>query len=178
MSIPDNGLEVFEVQRFTGICLSGMLCRVAGIAKTLKRLRGELTQDEVAERTGLTQVQISKYEQGVVPGMKNALRLAVGFGVSLDELMAGLNAAYDRDLSRHRAVEGSVLPSGGAVDPAAARAISEREAKHRRTLQEVRKLALTLVNALEGDIDDAVTAKNREAPTATAKGRGRHRRAG
>jgi HTH-type transcriptional regulator/antitoxin HipB len=58
-------------------------------SKKLKKLRekGKLTQAELAERAGITQANICKFESGItIPNIATARRLADALGVTVDSL--------------------------------------------------------------------------------------------
>lgn len=66
------------------------------IGKTLEELRinANLSQNEVAKRTGISQSLIGKYERDLrAPSIYVCIKLADFYGVSLDELV-------DRDFDR------------------------------------------------------------------------------
>jgi len=57
------------------------------------RKRKKVTQVELAERTGIHQQSISRYESGgKIPQIDTAYRIAQALGVSLDELIIIRNA--------------------------------------------------------------------------------------
>lgn len=61
------------------------------------------SQSDLAERTGISQVMVGKYERGdAIPSLEVAKKIADAFGVSLDYLVGeGLNASFDKkDLQR------------------------------------------------------------------------------
>ena len=59
----------------------------AKIGKTLKRLRGEKTQKEVADAIGVTTMAISQYERGErVPNDEIKIALSRYFGKSIDSI--------------------------------------------------------------------------------------------
>lgn len=49
-----------------------------------ERQRRGWTQDDLAEKAGLHQPEVSGYERGVWPGKESATRLADAFGVPVD----------------------------------------------------------------------------------------------
>ena len=62
----------------------------ANIKNEIRRLRfakGEMTQQELADRTGCTRQTIIMLEQGrYVPSLALALRIAYAFGISVDDI--------------------------------------------------------------------------------------------
>jgi transcriptional regulator with XRE-family HTH domain len=82
-----------------------MLSLVATVGENLKRLRGLMRQEALAEAAGVAQGDISKWEKDkAVPTIPSLLKLAKGLNRPVDELLAGLDAEYDRlvsDLLRH-----------------------------------------------------------------------------
>lgn len=57
------------------------------IGKTLRELRGERTQKEVADAVGVTTMAISQYEQGErIPQDEIKVRLAKYFNKSIEEI--------------------------------------------------------------------------------------------
>ena len=64
---------------------------VAAIGRRLRQVRGfETSQVEFAERLGISQSQLSKYERGqAAPTAQVLRRLKDGFGVSVDWLLTG-----------------------------------------------------------------------------------------
>jgi transcriptional regulator with XRE-family HTH domain len=66
---------------------------VASFGRRVRELRldNELTQEQLAERSGLTTVQISRIERGVREvRLTTILRLLVAFDVKPDKLLGGL----------------------------------------------------------------------------------------
>jgi transcriptional regulator with XRE-family HTH domain len=62
-----------------------------GLGRRLRQLRGfDITQAEFAERLGISQSQLSKYERGVAaPSGEVLMRIKSQFGVSIDWLLTG-----------------------------------------------------------------------------------------
>lgn len=93
-------LQCFEPTFQIGI-LGGVArtAQLPPIAQNLTDLMGdEITQEDLAERSGLDQSAISKYATGKAkPNVANLLKLAVGLGVSVESLVKGVNAKYDED---------------------------------------------------------------------------------
>lgn len=61
-----------------------------------RRLVAKLSQEQLAGQAGLKQSAISAYERGRArPDVKTLLRLAVGLGTPVDDLVIGLDEDYD-----------------------------------------------------------------------------------
>ena len=62
------------------------------------RKSNNLSQADLASKTGVSQVMIGKYERGdAIPSIEVAKKIADTFGVSLDYLVGeGQNAAFDK----------------------------------------------------------------------------------
>jgi transcriptional regulator with XRE-family HTH domain len=98
-----------------------MLCRVPTVGQNLKRLRGKMTQEELAEASGVAQGDISKWEkEKALPTIPSVLRLAKALGCSVEQLLAGVDPEYDeivigqRDLLRH-SHKGDSHPHAGGL---------------------------------------------------------------
>jgi transcriptional regulator with XRE-family HTH domain len=106
--------------------------------RQLRRAR-DWTQEVLSARAAVPQSYISKYEQNkLVPEVHTLLKLAVGFGVSLDVLVVGENAAYDAKRS------GQPSPEAFTVLPSSAQTSGEdqpdgRSARTARTVIDLRK---------------------------------------
>jgi len=89
---------------------------VATIGGNLKRLRAraKLQQGEVAEKVGVPQSQFSRWETDfATPDMASLLRVAPALHTTIDEIVAGVDEAYDAVLrSRLEAVARSHEPTG------------------------------------------------------------------
>ena len=76
MSINQNGIKVKWDPKATG--------------QRIRKLRGPLTQSELAKRIGCNQVDISRAERGIrPPSIELLLALALSFSVSVDYLLTG-----------------------------------------------------------------------------------------
>lgn len=65
------------------------------ITRVRKDLR--LPQGEAAQRAGVQQAMLSRWEKGHArPEIGNLLRLAAAYGCSLDDFVVNVNADYDR----------------------------------------------------------------------------------
>lgn len=88
-------------QTFTEAYSAGILCGVKAlppIARNIATLREatDLTQDEFAEKHGLNQAAISRWESGqAMPKAPTLVKLALIFKVSVDRLVLGVDADYD-----------------------------------------------------------------------------------
>lgn len=92
-------------------------------ATTLKalRLKLEMTQVEVATAAHLTQSAVSRYETGEdLPELPALLKLATGLRTPLDQLVAGIDAAYDAlvDSRRETPPVSAAVGSAHGVEPA------------------------------------------------------------
>ena len=59
-----------------------------GEALKYQREAAKLTQRQLAKETGITQVNICRWERGeVLPGIDFCIKLAEYYGISLDELI-------------------------------------------------------------------------------------------
>src|SRR5262245_48866271 len=80
----------------------------SAVGRNLKRIRkdrGEM-QEVVAARMGVAQERLSIWERGRYKSfdMKTLIRLAQGYGSTVDDLLVGVDEKYDahhRDLIRH-----------------------------------------------------------------------------
>lgn len=153
----------------------GYALRVGSVAKNLRTFREsiEISQEELAERSGVKQGNISKYETGKTrPDVSTLLRLAVGLGTTVDRLVSGVN--HDYDLLCHGGVKRSAPHQEVAVDPASARLFTElRETKAERDRY---KTALGKVSDVAEDLASLV-ARIEEighiGASAAARGKGR-----
>jgi transcriptional regulator with XRE-family HTH domain len=69
----------------------------AGLAVRFARERAHLTQDQLAQRTGVAKSHISRIEGGLVdPGVGVVTRLAEGLGMTFAELSAEIDAERKR----------------------------------------------------------------------------------
>lgn len=79
--------------------LYGVSREVAAIASNIRELRKarKWTQTKLAEEMGVTQARISDWERQRYPSMDltSVLSLAKGFGVTVDQIIAGFDAEYD-----------------------------------------------------------------------------------
>lgn len=76
----------------------GYTAAVPSLAKNLRafRRRADLTQTELATRSGVKQNAISSWEKGkAVPTVRSLVRIANGLGCSVDDLLAGVDPEYD-----------------------------------------------------------------------------------
>lgn len=90
---------------------------VATIGENLKKLRGRasLQQGEVAEKVGVPQSQLSRWETDTaVPDTASLLRIAPALEATLDEIMAGVDAAYDSVLRRRGDLSRSAVALEGS----------------------------------------------------------------
>ena len=81
-----------------------------------------LTQEQVSALAGVKQAVYSKWETGKAdPKAVSLLRLARAFGVSVEEILAGIDEEYDRsrDLTRQTRT-GDSLPGGDVTNDTAA----------------------------------------------------------
>ena len=72
------------------------------IGENVRRLRidRQLTQEQLAERAGVKQSQVSAWETGKTGlDVGNVIKLAVGLGVNVDAVVRGLEPAYDQRIS-------------------------------------------------------------------------------
>jgi transcriptional regulator with XRE-family HTH domain len=71
------------------------------IGKIIADLRKEkyISQTELANKTGISQVMVGKYERGdASPSIEVAKKIADALGVSLDYLVGeGVNASFDKE---------------------------------------------------------------------------------
>lgn len=144
----------------------------------LLALRGEMTQEWMAQKTGVSQDRVSKYERGATkPDLDSAVKIAHAFGLSLDELLfADLTGV---DLSgRVRRLEDGNLNRGGSLVTPADRALREREAHYQRTIARLHKIALSLVNVIAGEESLLAGAEGPEPASPQAGSRGGHRKTG
>jgi transcriptional regulator with XRE-family HTH domain len=69
-------------------------------SKNIAELRKKMnwSQSELAEKTGISQVMVGKYERGdAVPSLEVAKKIADAFEVSLDSLVGeGINVNFDK----------------------------------------------------------------------------------
>jgi len=69
-------------------------------SKNIAELRKKMnwSQSELADKTGISQVMVGKYERGdAVPSLEVAKKIADAFEVSLDSLVGeGINAHFDK----------------------------------------------------------------------------------
>ena len=73
---------------------SGSSTRVRNNIRTLRFTHGEMTQQELAEKIGVTRQTVNAIEQGKYsPSLEAAFRLARVFGRSLDEVFEWHEAA-------------------------------------------------------------------------------------
>ena len=63
------------------------------IGARIRQLRGSASQQEFADRLGITREHVSRIESGAQPGTEVLRRLAQVTGVSLDFLVLGANSA-------------------------------------------------------------------------------------
>lgn len=151
----------------------------AGNAFRLFRDRSGLNQGEVAERLGVAQSAVSKWERGrALPETKTLIDLAVLYGCRLDDLLAGVNVQYDhlrRDLLRQSGMDdgtSNVSSSGGPVDvPATARVLAEVTKAYSKFVSQVSNAARQLTDLADGQADLV-----RHGPPTAARSAKRRRR--
>lgn len=84
---------------------------------TLKRLRGTVSQAEIARLCGIPQSSYTRYESGAVTPKHDALcKIAMHYGLTVDQLLAGGEEP-------RRSTPGSLLPES-AADHATARRLA------------------------------------------------------
>jgi len=78
---------------------------LVGIGEAIKALRKpRLTQDEFAEKLGLSQSSISQWERGdSLPSADLLPKIARVLDCSVEDLVVGVDAAYDRVRKAHTA---------------------------------------------------------------------------
>jgi transcriptional regulator with XRE-family HTH domain len=97
--------QVFSRQPLTRICGPRILSGVS-IGANLKRLRERagMTQDALGKAAAVKQSDISKWEtKGQVPTVRPLMRLATALGVSIDQILVGVDELYDSVLHNARA---------------------------------------------------------------------------
>lgn len=75
---------------------------LAALARRMKELRKErgFSQEAFADHAGLHRVAVGWIEQGKrVPSLKTLVRISQGFGISLSELLKGVDGSV---LKKHR----------------------------------------------------------------------------
>ena len=75
-------------------------------SKRLKLIRGSLTQAQFAEKTGISQAAIVKYEKGRYPQGEELLKIIRATGVSADWLLTGEGEMHSKKSSYLVAAEG------------------------------------------------------------------------
>lgn len=125
------------------------------IGQNIKRVRqskGWATQVAFAERLGVTQARLSRWERenGSDPEIESLLKIAVAIPCSLDELVLGLNPAYDilrqsLDLPRQGGASSSFSP--GRADAAAK--------KRKLTKTQMADLVSTIAAIIEDATDES-----------------------
>lgn len=129
------------------------------LAKNIRRLRraAELTQQQLGDRFGIGQGGVSKWETGESePDASELPKLALAIGASLDELLEGVTAQYDktRDLSGHVRTGQQTPHQGGRADvPAEARVreLESRLAQFERLVPEIQSVLVRLTNVAAGE---------------------------
>lgn len=115
--------------------------------RAVRKARKE-TQEQVAARMDVVQEQISEWERGKYKSfdMETLFRLAKGYGITLEQLVVGVDREYDathRDLARH-----ADLGSFSAADSQ-----PQREVEHGRPIgaasSRVQSVDPVLIKALE-----------------------------
>jgi transcriptional regulator with XRE-family HTH domain len=149
---------------------------VASVGKNVKAVRAalRLTQDEMAERCGVAQNQLSKWEKGrQEPTVESVLKIAVGAKVPIERLLAGVNR--DFDLIWQSGDTQSGRPQGGPRnDAVAARVLDLQQRNEELTvaLGKVEDVARQLLHIAAARVEDHEVAG--QGP----KARPRHRKTG
>lgn len=130
------------------------------IGTNLRGLRRErqLTQEQLADKAGLKQSEVSKYERGTKPEVKNLVKLASALEVSLDRLVIGVDERYDllRQSSGTSFASNERTPEGftDAARAATTRVLRETTLAYETLAAEVRAIAAqfdTIVARLRRD---------------------------
>lgn len=82
------------------------------VSERLRRLRGDQPQKRIAERLGITQSELSRYERGRVPDAAMLVRLARTYDVTVDYLLTGRHPHAPGP----RIVNGKVVKFERAID--------------------------------------------------------------
>jgi len=82
------------------------------VGERLRRLRGNELQTRVAERLGITQAELSRYERGRVPDAAMLVHLARSYDVTVDYLLTGKHPPAPQP----RVVDGRILKFERAID--------------------------------------------------------------
>ena len=91
-----------------------------GVEKSIRKLREarDMTQQQLADAVDVTREAVAKWESGVAqPRMNAAIRLATLFGVTLDELAAGMPTVPTRPPDALTADERELLTLYRSLDP-------------------------------------------------------------
>jgi transcriptional regulator with XRE-family HTH domain len=75
----------------------------------------DISQGEVAKRTGLRQGDISRYENGVTPDVRNLLRLVAALEVPIEDFVTGIDASYDAIREKLELTRAATEPPTSAI---------------------------------------------------------------
>ena len=168
VNLLDNGGLELQNNLAKGYLLGSVRKEPKGFGANLRSRReaAGLQSNELAARLRVKPPVISKWElTSIMPESPTLLRLAKALNCSVDELLIGVDAEYDkllanRDLTRQTGDQKSALPprTGGAHDSTAATRVFELEqenGKLRTALEKVSDVASQLIQiakvGIEGD---------------------------
>lgn len=175
---------------------SGDYAHAVSFGKNVRRLRENqgLQQKELARKLGVKQSALSSWERdrSGLPETPTLLRFAKGLGCSVDDLLVGVDAAYDqivierRDLSSHAdAASSSSAPSQAqrkgthddAGAAAATRVLSHQIGRRQAFVRDVQNVADILRELITME-ERRITRETEDAPAHAPQRRTHRRKAG
>lgn len=155
------------------------------VGRNLRAIRkaAKESQETVAKRMGVVQVQISEWELGKYKSfdMETLFRLAKAYRTSIEALLVGVDIDYDkhRDLLRQRGDQPSALYKGESADVPASPAPSRLQQQHADLLAATENVAHQIIAMLaEQGVELSVGADDARARTRKSAARARPRKAG